>query len=145
MQKEVKKFLHTKVEHYMHFQNAAKQDKHQRYNSTQLNKMLNSEFLSRIAANDASQGLSRELSILTDLRDSDGEEEYMYSSLSVISESGQAAKASPQFNSPSNSTLIPQMTTKANISDEAAIGPHDSDDDSIENTNQQIFKAQQRT
>ena len=85
MQKEVKKFLHTKVEHHMHFQNAAREDKHQRYNSTQLNKMLNSEFLSRIAGTNASRGLSRELSILTDLRDSD--EEYS-------SESGQVAKAS---------------------------------------------------
>lgn len=128
MQKEVKKFLHTKVEHYMHFQNAAREDKHQRYNSTQLNKMLNSEFLSRIAGTNGSKGLRRELSILTDLRDSDGDHS---------SESGQAAKASQ--------AVEKQLTTKANISEPPAIGRHDSDDDSMENTNQQIFKAQQRT
>ena len=37
------------------------------------------------------------------------------------------------------------MTTKATISEPPAAGPRDSDDEAIENTNQQIFKAQQRT
>ena len=50
IQKTLKKFMQNKVEHQMHFQNAAREDKNQRFDTEQLNKMLNSEFASRMAA-----------------------------------------------------------------------------------------------